>query len=219
MFELPPLPFAKDALAPVMSADTLDTHHGKHHAAYVKKTNALVIESGRHPEALEDVVRGSVQQKDLALFNQAAQAWNHGFFWQCLSPQAQGEPKGALAAAISTHFGSYTSFRQKFLDQGAAHFASGWIWLVRKADGSLALYTAPNAETPIADEAVRPILVCDLWEHAYYLDYKNERPRFLTSFIDRLANWDFAQRQFDAAEKGESGWVYPAPTADWSAAA
>ncbi len=206
MFQLTELPFAQDALAPVMSADTLATHHGKHHAAYVNKTNALLAEKNLRAASLEEVVRQSAKD-DRALFNQSAQAWNHGFFWNCLSPKQQPAPKGALGDAIAQHFGSHEAFREKFLAQGAAHFASGWIWLSRSADGALSLTTTPNAETPITEQGVRPILVCDLWEHAYYLDYKNERPKFLNGFIDRLVNWELAARQFEDAQ----GWSYPAP--------
>ncbi|HWA01063.1 MAG TPA: superoxide dismutase [Caulobacterales bacterium] len=217
MFELPKLPFARDALSPVMSADTLDTHHGKHHAAYVKKTNALLIEASRAPSSLEDVVRQSAREKNTALFNQSAQAWNHGFFWQSLTPDAQGAPEGALAKAVEKSFGGAAKFREAFLKQGEAHFASGWIWL-RLEGESLRLETLPNAGTPLAEAGPPPVLVCDLWEHAYYLDYKNDRAAFLKGFFDKLANWEFAGRQYEAALAGAPGWTYPAPTPQWAQA-
>jgi Fe-Mn family superoxide dismutase len=214
MFELTPLPFAADALAPLMSAETLSTHHGKHHAAYVKKTNELLSEKGKPPASLEHVVRDAARSNDAQLFNQAGQAWNHGFFWQCLRAPSADLPSGDFARAIEQSFGSVAIFREQFLSKGAGHFASGWIWLTADRNGALLLSTLPNAETPIVHEGAAPILACDLWEHAYYLDHKNERPRFLQGFLDKLANWDFAASQYEAARTQRAGWRYPAPVSE-----
>jgi Fe-Mn family superoxide dismutase len=214
MFELTPLPFQADALAPLMSAETLSTHHGKHHAAYVKKTNDLLGEKANHLSSLENVVREAARANDTPLFNQASQAWNHGFFWQCLRPQPSAPPSGEFSRAIEQSFGSMAIFRDQFLAKSTAHFGSGWIWLTADRTGALLLSTLPNAETPIAHEGATPILVCDLWEHAYYLDFKNERPRFLQAFFDKLANWEFAASQYEAARAQRPGWAYPAPTPD-----
>ncbi len=211
MFELTPLPYPTDGLSPLMSADTLNTHHGKHHAAYVKKTNELLAEKGKQPASLEDVIREAAQNKDAPLFNQAAQAWNHGFFWQSLRPQSSAPPSGELSRAIDQSFGSLAGLREQFLAKGAAHFASGWAWLTADRNGALLLSTLPNAETPIAHEGSTPILVCDLWEHAYYLDHKNLRPKFLEGFFDKLVNWEFAASQYEAARTQQAGWRYPAP--------
>lgn len=209
MFKLTELPYPTDALAPVISADTMATHHGKHHAAYVKKTNELLEKAGKTPSSLEDVVREAKSADNKPLFNNSAQAWNHGFFWECLTPEKTTRD-AALAEAVKASFGGDDQFRKAFVEAGAAHFASGWIWLTLNAEGALAFSTMPNAETPITDGKT-PVLVCDLWEHAYYLDYKNERPRFLETVFDQRLNWAFASRQYDAAKQGNAGWTYPAP--------
>jgi Fe-Mn family superoxide dismutase len=209
MFKLPDLPFAQNALEPAMSADTLATHHGKHHAAYINKTNAFLKERANAPVALEDVIRLAEREQDKKLFNNAAQAWNHGFFWQSLSPQ-KTEPQGALKAALEKAFGSIDDFRAEAKAKGEGHFASGWLWLVSDAQGALALQDLHDAATPVTDGAVTPILVCDLWEHAYYLDYKNERGKFLDAFLSKLANWNFAGTQYEAARGGGAGaWRFP----------
>lgn len=210
MFKLPDLPFAKTALAPAMSAETLELHHGKHHAGYVKKTNAALKERPDAPRTLEDVVRVAVREKDLSLFNNAAQAWNHAFFWQSLSPQSEPTPKGELRSAIESAFGSFGAFAEEARAKGEGHFASGWLWLAVDRSGKVALEDLHDAQTPIVDPRVTPLLACDLWEHAYYLDYKNERGRFLDAFWTQLANWTFAERQFAAARNGGEGvWRYP----------
>jgi Fe-Mn family superoxide dismutase len=210
VFKLPVLPFPENALEPAMSAETLATHHGKHHAGYIKKTNAALAERQDAPRALEDVVRLAAQEKDKKLFNNAAQAWNHAFFWQSLTPAPQSGPEGALKAAIERRFSSIEAFRDEMVAQGEGHFASGWVWLVSDGNGEVALDVLHDAGTPIVDRAVTPLLVCDVWEHAYYLDYKNERGRFLTAFVDKLANWAFAGRQYEAARKaGEGAWTFP----------
>lgn len=210
MFNLPPLPFAETALEPLMSRDTLATHHGKHHAAYIKKMNAALAEKPNAPSRLEDVVRLAAREKDQKLFNNAAQAWNHAFFWESLSPDGGGKPQGDLAKAIDQSFGSFDAFRDEAKAKGEGHFASGWLWLVSDAQGKLSLQDLHDAQTPIVDPAVTAIFTCDLWEHAYYLDYKNERPKFLDAFLDKLLKWRFAESQYAAAKKGgEGGWVFP----------
>lgn len=209
MFELPPLPFDAAALEPAMSAATLNTHHGKHHAGYIKKTNAALAERADAPASLEEVVRLAARDHDKKLFNNAAQAWNHAFFWQCLSPEAQGAPAGALKAALEKTFGSLQDFREEAKTRGENHFASGWLWLVADDTGAVQLTDLHDADTPIVDPKVTPLITCDLWEHAYYLDYKNERGKFLDAFLDRLANWRFAAAQYDAARGGGRAWAFP----------
>jgi Fe-Mn family superoxide dismutase len=209
MFKLPALPFDATALEPSMSSTTLQTHHGKHHAGYVKKTNELLAETSAAPTELEEVVRRAARDKETSLFNNSAQAWNHGFFWNCLSPQQQTEPEGDLKRAIEKSFESIDGFREEAHRQGVGHFASGWLWLVASSDGSVALHDLHDAQTPIVEQGVTPLLVCDLWEHAYYLDYKNDRGSFLSTFLNRLANWRFAERQFDAATSRNGAWRYP----------
>jgi Fe-Mn family superoxide dismutase len=211
VFNLPPLPFAENALQPMMSADTLATHHGKHHAGYIKKTNAALAEKSNSPQRLEDVVRLAAREKDQKLFNNAAQSWNHAFFWQSLSPDGGGKPQGELASAIDQAFGSFDAFREEAKSKGEGHFASGWLWLVSDGKGKVSLQDMHDAATPVVDPAVTPLFTCDLWEHAYYLDYKNERGRFLDGFFEKLVNWRFAESQYAAARKaGEGAWVFPA---------
>lgn len=193
-----------------MSATTLETHHGKHHAGYVKKTNAMLEDRPDAAASLEEVVRRAAREKDAPLFNNAAQAWNHAFFWQCLSPEQQTEPQGDLRLAIERSFDSIDAFRQDAKKRGEGHFASGWLWLVATSDGKVALHDLHDAQTPIVESGVTPLLVCDLWEHAYYLDYKNDRGSFLKSFLERLANWRFAESQFAAATSRKGAWTYPA---------
>lgn len=210
MIKLPDLPFSADALEPSMSAMTLRTHHGKHHAGYVKKVNGFLDErSGERPSSLEAVVRLAAKENDWKLFNNAAQAWNHGFFWQSLTPEAQQGPSGALSRAIEKKFGSLEAFAEQFATQGEGHFGSGWLWLVANPDGGVELRDTHDAATPITDGQATPLLTCDLWEHAYYLDYKNERRRFLETFYTRLANWRFAESQYEAARSGAVAWTYP----------
>jgi Fe-Mn family superoxide dismutase len=211
MFKLPPLPFDAAALEPVMSATTLNTHHSKHHAGYIKKTNAALAERADRPRTLEDAVRLAAREHDKKLFNNAAQAWNHGFFWQCLAPSAQQNPTGALKAALEQAFGSLDGFRHEAKSRGEDHFASGWLWLAADATGAVQLTDLHDADTPIVDPKVTPLLVCDLWEHAYYLDHKNDRAGFLDAFLNTLANWRFAEAQYQAAKTAGSGaWAFPA---------
>jgi superoxide dismutase, Fe-Mn family len=211
MFKLPALPFAEDALAPTMSRDTVATHYGKHHAGYIKKTNAALAERANAPGALEEVVRLAAREKDAGLFNNAAQALNHAFFWQSLTTEKQAGPEGPLKQALERRFDTLEAFREEFAAVGGAHFGSGWIWLVADEKGAVGLDALHDAGTPAIDPRVTPLLVCDLWEHAYYLDYKNERGQFLNAFLDTLANWRFAERQYDAARNGGAGaWTFPA---------
>lgn len=189
--ELPDLPFAKDALSPHMSSDTLDFHHGKHHNAYVTKGNELLEDAGVSADSLEDLVL-ECAKKGGALFNNVGQHYNHSFFWNSISPDGGGAPSGAIADAINSSFGDFDSFKKEFVDGGVGQFGSGWVWLVADGD-KLKVVKSANAETPLTD-GLKPILVCDVWEHAYYLDFQNRRPDFLASFIDNLVNWEFANQ-------------------------
>ena len=189
--ELPELPFAKDSLAPYMSSETLDFHHGKHHNAYVVKGNELLEDAGIDADNLEDLVK-KCAEKGGPLFNNVGQHYNHSFFWNSISPNGGGAPSGELAAAIDASFGSFDNFKTEFVNGGVGQFGSGWVWLVADGD-SLKVVKSANAETPLTD-GLKPLLVCDVWEHAYYLDFQNRRPDFLASFIDNLANWDFANQ-------------------------
>ncbi len=198
---LSPLPFASDALAPAISASTLQTHHGKHHKAYVDKTNAALEGGELAGASLEYVIETARANGNASLFNNAAQAWNHGFYWHSLSPQAQ-EPQGRLATAIEQSFGSLDALKQELANQGAAHFASGWVWLA-EAEGKLTVVQTHDAET-MADGGRNPLLVIDLWEHAYYLDHQNLRPEYLKQVIDRHLNWQFAAENLERVSR----WTY-----------
>ncbi|NNU16918.1 superoxide dismutase [Parvularcula sp. ZS-1/3] len=196
---LPPLPYERDALAPHISQDTLDFHYGKHHQAYVDKMNAA-IEGTDHANAdLEDIVKAS-SGSNQGLFNNAAQVWNHTFYWNSMKPNGGGEPAAdsKIGAAIKESFGSYDAFKKEFTDAGATQFGSGWAWLVSKG-GKLEVRKTLNAETPLTEEGVTPLLTMDVWEHAYYLDYQNARPTYMNSFLDNLVNWDFAEENLAKA--------------------
>ena len=203
MFILPALPYDYDALEPTVSAETLQFHHDKHHKAYVDTTNKLVAEMGGQPKALEDVVRSSHGK----LFNNAAQAWNHAFFWECMTPEA-ARAGGELDDAIRRAFGDLAGLKAKFVEEGATHFASGWAWLIADEGGSLRVISTHDADTPIARGAAAPILVCDVWEHAYYLDHKQDRKGFLERWFDTVANWEFAADQFAAAQGRHEPWHF-----------
>ena len=187
--QLPDLPYSRTALQPHVSPQTLDLHHGKHHRAYVDAVNARIAGTELDELTLEDIVRNSQG----ALFEAAAQAWNHGFYWQCLHPRAGDEPHGALADRINRQFGDVQKLREEFNRAALAVFGSGWAWLVQHADGRLAVTTTRNANTPLTGDST-PLLVCDLWEHAYYTDYQNDRLRYLQAFW-KLVNWDFVASQ------------------------
>lgn len=189
--ELPELPFAKDALAPYMSADTLDFHHGKHHNAYVVKGNELLEGAGLGADSLEQLVMEAAKAGG-GIFNNVGQHYNHSFFWNSISPNGGGQPTGAVADAINACFGSYENFKAEFVAGGVGQFGSGWVWLAAEGE-TLKIVQTANADTPLT-EGLKPILVCDVWEHAYYLDFQNRRPDFLSSFLDNLVNWEFANQ-------------------------
>ena len=185
-FELPKLPYPQNALAPYISEETLQYHHGKHHAAYVKKLNELIVDTRFAKMPLEEIVRTADKGP---IFNNAAQHWNHSFYWNCLAPKAGGEPSGKLAAAIDRNFKSFAEFVKEFSTAAVEEFGSGWAWLVQKKDGSLAIEKANNAEDPLVRNE-RPLLTCDVWEHAYYIDYRNARPKYVEAFWN-VVNWEF----------------------------
>ncbi len=187
--ELPALPWARDALAPHISAETIDYHYGKHHQAYVTNLNNLI--KGTEFENLDLVA--IIKKAQAGMFNNAAQTWNHTFYWNSLSPKGGGEPSGKLADAIKKAFGGFAQFKDEFSKLAAGTFGSGWAWLVQRADGNLGLVSTSNAGTPITGTD-RPLLTCDVWEHAYYIDYRNARPKYIEAFWN-LANWEFAASQ------------------------
>ena len=189
-FELPPLPYAKNALAPTISEETIEYHYGKHHQTYVTNLNNLVKGSEFEAMGLEDIVRESSG----GVFNNAAQVWNHTFYWNCLKPAGGGAPTGALAAAIDKAFGSFAAFKEKFSSSAVGNFGSGWTWLVKNADGSLEVLNTSNAGTPMTSGKTA-LLTCDVWEHAYYVDYRNARAKYVESFWG-LVNWDFVAKNF-----------------------
>ncbi|MEC8010315.1 MAG: Fe-Mn family superoxide dismutase [Pseudomonadota bacterium] len=190
--ELPALPYEKDALAPHISAETIEYHYGKHHQAYVTKLNAAIEGTELADKDLEYIVKNTTG----GTFNNAAQVYNHNFYWLCLTPNAAA-PSDALAAKISEAFGSVEEFKTKFSDAAAGNFGSGWTWLVKKADGTLAIVNTDDAETPITEDGVTPLLTCDVWEHAYYVDYRNARPEYVKHFWE-LVNWAHVEAQLAA---------------------
>jgi Fe-Mn family superoxide dismutase len=194
-FQLPELPYAKDALAPHMSAETLEFHHGKHHKAYVTKTNELLGDrlSGA---SLIEVVRAAKSQGDAKLFNNSAQLWNHSFFWQCLAPAEGQRPTGKLAELISDGFGGTEQLLQKLQEEAVNHFSNGWAWLLLDR-GSLKIASLHDADTPIVHEGMVPLFTLDVWEHAYYIDYRNERPRFASTVLANIVNWEFVAQNLD----------------------
>lgn len=200
MLELPPLPYEQDALEPHISAKTLSFHYGKHHKGYVDKANSMIEGTDLEKLGLIELIRkvaGDSSKK--GLFNNAAQIWNHDFYWHSMSPKGGGEPKGELAKKIAKDFGSFDDFKKTFKDAGAGQFGSGYCWLVLGSDGKLKVYGTPNAETPIADTKDVPLMTTDVWEHTYYLDYQNRRPDYLDVFLDKLVNWEFASANFEKA--------------------
>lgn len=198
-FELPPLPYPKNALEPHTSANTLDFHHGKHHQAYVTNLNNLVKGSPLESQSLEQIIMATHNDSSkTGVFNNAAQVWNHTFFWNCMKPQGGGSPSGDLAAAIDRDLGGAAKFKEDFKAAGAGRFGSGWAWLVAEK-GKLKIVSTPNAGTPMTDGQTA-LLTCDVWEHAYYLDFQNRRPDFLQAFLDHLVNWDFAASNLSKAK-------------------
>ncbi len=184
-FTLPDLPYPKDSLQPYISAETLEYHHGKHHQKYVTKLNSLIAESEWATKELEEIIRGS----EGGVFNNAAQVFNHTFYWSCLRPNGGGEPSGAVADALTSSFGSVDAFKDEFTKAALNRFGSGWAWLVYGTGGDLEIESTLNAGTPIRD-GKKPVLTCDVWEHAYYIDYRNSRPDYLDAFW-KVVNWDF----------------------------
>ncbi|WP_421937984.1 superoxide dismutase [Phenylobacterium sp.] len=213
MYVLPALPYSEDALAPFVSADTLRTHHGKHHKTYVEKTNDLAAKAELAGRSLEDLVREAHRKGDKGLFNNAAQAWNHAFFWRSMRPPGGAGPDEQLTRAISESFDDLEALKAAFLEEGVGHFASGWVWIVM-ASGGLKVVSTHDADDTLVRDGLFPLLVCDLWEHAYYLDYKNDRKAFLERWFDNLANWDFAAAQLAASAGQGEGFRYPAGEAD-----
>ncbi len=189
-FELPPLPYGKNRLIPHISEETLDYHYGKHHQAYVTNLNNMVPGTEFEGLSLEEIILKSSS----GIFNNAAQVWNHTFYWNSLSPDGGGEPTGALADAINAEFGSFAKFKEEFTQCAVTTFGSGWAWLVKNTEGKLTLVSTSNADCPLT-EGHKPLLTCDVWEHAYYIDYRNARPAYLEAFW-KLVNWEFAAANF-----------------------
>jgi len=189
--ELPALPYARDALAPHISGETIDYHYGKHHNAYVTNLNGMIEGTDHAGKSLEDIIRSS----EGGVFNNAAQIWNHTFYWNSLSPNGGGAPSGALGDAINAAFGSFDELKAKMTASAAGNFGSGWTWLVKNAAGGLEIVNTSNADTPITDASVTPLLTVDVWEHAYYVDYRNARPEYLKNFWE-IVNWEFAAENF-----------------------
>jgi superoxide dismutase, Fe-Mn family len=185
-FKLPELPYPKNALAPYISQETLEFHHGKHHAAYVKKLNELITGTKFAEMSVEEIIKSAGPGP---IFNNAAQHFNHSFYWQCMKPKGGGKPDGRLADGIKRAFGGFDQFQKKFTEAADALFGSGWAWLVQKADGSLVVEPKLDADNPLTENA-KPLFTCDVWEHAYYIDYRNERPKYVDNFWN-LANWEF----------------------------
>lgn len=206
MFTLPDLPYGYEALQPSMSSETLHLHHDKHHARYFTVTNEIVKDRG-DVGSLEDVVVKAAKDGEKKLFNNAAQAWNHTFFWNSMTP-AKSAPDGDLAKAIDASFGGLEGLKTKFVDEGAAHFGSGWVWLAADKSGALSVVQSHDGENLLTKD-LTPLLVCDLWEHAYYVDYKNDRAAFLKAWFDALPNWPFAARQLAAAKGQGQVWKHP----------
>lgn len=191
-FKLPPLPYALDALAPHISKETLEYHYGKHHQAYINKLNALIENTKFEKKSLIEIVLESQG----GVFNNAAQAWNHEFYWNCMTPKSSKEPSGALAKAIAQYFGSFDKFKDLFINAANTHFGSGWAWLVKNAKGELEVHSTENAGNPLTT-GKKPLLTCDVWEHAYYIDTRNDRPKYVNNFWE-LVNWDFVIKNFES---------------------
>ena len=199
-FELPALPYDAAALEPHYSANTLNFHHGKHQKSYVKKLNGLIEGTPLERKALEEIIKATASDpSQTKVFNNAAQVWNHTFFWNSMSPQGGGSPNGEIAEMLKRDLGGLEEFKDSFTKAGAARFGSGWVWLVVDA-GKLKIVTTGNAETPMTTGQI-PLITADVWEHAYYLDYQNRRPDYLQAFVDHLINWDFAARNIATARE------------------
>ena len=195
-FELPSLPYANDALAPYMSAETLDFHHGKHHQTYVTNLNNLLKDHELQSSSLEDiVVKASKDASMVGIFNNAGQHWNHILFWQCMKPNGGGSIPSELEGRLNSDFGSVEQFKEAFIQAGTTQFGSGWAWLAID-NGKLVVTKSPNASNPLVD-GMKPILGCDVWEHSYYIDYRNRRPEYLDKFVDNLVNWEYVESLLD----------------------
>ena len=195
-FELPSLPYANDALAPYMSSETLDFHHGKHHQTYVTNLNNLVKDTDMQDSSLEEIVVKSSKDSSMAgIFNNAGQHWNHILFWQCMKPNGGGSMPSELESRITSDLGGIDQFKEAFIQAGTTQFGSGWAWLAID-NGKLVVTKSPNASNPLVD-GMKPILGCDVWEHSYYIDYRNKRPDYLKAFLDSLVNWEFVAYQLD----------------------
>lgn len=190
--QLPPLPYAPDALQPYISAETIQYHYGKHHQAYVTNLNNLVPNTEFAEMSLEEIIH----KASGGIFNNAAQIWNHTFYWHCLSPKSTGEPQGKLADAIKKTFGSFEEFKKRFSQTAITTFGSGWAWLIKNQQGELEIISTSNAGTPIQQAPQKPLLTCDVWEHAYYIDYRNARPTYVENFW-KIVNWDFVAEKFE----------------------
>jgi Fe-Mn family superoxide dismutase len=196
-FELPPIPYDLNALEPYISANTLSFHYGKHHQAYVTNLNGLIEGTELASKSLEDIIRITASDKDkVGVFNNAAQVWNHTFYWHSMTPQGGGKPKGKLAEKINEDFGSYEEFAKLFKQAGVTQFGSGWAWLVLNKDSKLEIMKTANADLPLI-HGKKALFTCDVWEHAYYLDYQNRRPDYVDTFLNHLINWDFAEKNFE----------------------
>lgn len=196
-FDLPPLPYDMAALEPYISAKTLSFHHGKHHQAYVTNLNNLLENSPHKDKSLEELIHLSKGNSEMAgIFNNAAQVWNHTFYWHCMKPQGGGEPSDAFKAALAQYFGSFEKFCAEFKQAAISQFGSGWAWLVKDSTGKLQILKTGNADLPMA-HGVKALLTCDVWEHAYYLDYQNRRPDYVQTFLDHLVNWEFVEKNYN----------------------
>jgi len=210
-YDLPPLPFGTSALKPMIGKKTLETHHGKHHAKYVSTLNALVAGTSLEHQTLEKIMKASYKNKSKpAIFNNAAQAWNHSFYWNCLKPNGGGVPNtnqhAKLVEKINASFGSFSEFRKQFADAANTAFGSGWAWLASDRKGNLSVVKTIGADNPITSGGLIPILTCDVWEHAYYLDYANLRPSYVDAFLDKLVNWEFVAENLERAIDSGRNW-------------
>ncbi|RYZ43622.1 MAG: superoxide dismutase [Fe] [Myxococcaceae bacterium] len=194
-FTLPELPYKKDALAPHISAETLEYHHGKHHNAYVTNLNKLIDGKPEASKSLIDIILSS----DGGVFNNSAQVWNHTFYWHCMAPNGGGEPRGELADAINGAFGTFAKFKEEFANAATTQFGSGWAWLVQEKDGKLGIAKTGNADLPMK-HGQKALLTIDVWEHAYYIDYRNARPKYIETFLTSLVNWDFVTQNLKSTE-------------------
>ncbi len=195
-FELVPLPYAPEALGRFMSAETLEFHHGKHHRAYVDKVNEMLAERSDPGRSLVEIVRVAHEQAEAPLFNNAAQIWNHNFYWRCLAPAEGQKPAGRLAAMISDGFGSVENLLSELKEEATGHFSNGWAWLVLDR-GKLAITSLHDSDSPVVHEGMKPLLTLDVWEHAYYIDYRNDRAGFAETLLGNIVDWDFVERNFD----------------------